>query len=151
MDNKAAIRFTWVLLILLIILAGVRIYLDIRNEGVIDRATQSYIEAKVSEEIEKIEKPRDGVDGTDGYTPQKYVDYFDGKDGVDGQDGTDGINGTNGVDGSNGADGADGEDGATPSIRCNATKDRWEVRYSIDESWQLLNGEVVKCLGSGDE
>lgn len=138
MDNKAAIRFTWVLLILLIIVTGIRIYLDIRNEGVIDRATQLYIEARVSEEIEKIERPRDG---TNGYTPVKDVDYFDGRDGQDGADGADGEDGAPGKSGEKGEDGKD----AYFEIRCNTEKNRWEVLYSVEENWQVLNGEPIPC------
>lgn len=54
-------------------------------------------------------------------------------------------NGTNGTNGTDGKDGQNGQDGLTPQIRCNAQDDRWEVRYTPDDNWQLLNNEVVKC------
>lgn len=136
MDNRHALRITWVLLIIIILLAAVRIFLDVTNRGVLDQSVKTHIEKVVTEKVNSVEKPKDGIDGKSGYTPVKNVDYFDGKggaNGADGEDGTDGTNGTNGVD------------GLTPEFNCNETKNRWEVRYGQDYSWKVLSGTPVKC------
>lgn len=84
------------------------------------------------------------------HIPVKGVDYFDGKNGKDGRNGADGRDGINGTDGNSikgetGEKGVDGKDGLTIEIRCNAKKNRWEVRYVGDQLWQVMNGEVIKC------
>lgn len=43
--------------------------------------------------------------------------------------------------------GAVGSDGKTPFLRCNIDKNQWEVRYNMDDNWELLNNEVVACKG----
>lgn len=99
----------------------------------------------------------------DGYTPIKGIDYFDGKnatplqienavneymsvnppkDGVSGKDATD-----EQVDESvkEHLEASPPKQGRTPIIQCNEKKNRWEVRYSLDDVWQLLGGQSVKC------
>lgn len=138
MNNRHALWITWVLLILIIVIGSVRIFIELRQQDIIKTDITRQIKAEVSEKIKSIKQP---VDGSNGYTPIKGIDYFDG---INGKDGADGINGTDGVDGK---DGQDGVSGLTPELKCNILKNRWEVRYTPDESWQVLNGEVVPCVG----
>lgn len=42
--------------------------------------------------------------------------------------------------------GEKGDTGLTPEIRCNTDRNRWEVKYIIDSSWQILNNKTVKCM-----
>jgi hypothetical protein len=141
MDNKHAIRVTWLLLVLVIILATVRIYLDLTNRDQIRQTTKSYIEEVVNEKINNIDNPHNGIDGQNGYTPQKNIDYFDGRNGTNGQDGANGKDGQNGTDGLN----------AYFETRCNAEKNRWEVKYSASDTWQVLNGEPTPCTITKDD
>lgn len=139
MDNRHALRITWVLLVIIILLAAVRIFLDVTNRGVLDQSVKTHIEKVVTEKVNDLEKPKDGVNGTDGYTPVKNLDYFDGAKGDAGADGQ------NGKDGEDGANGENGVDGLTPEFRCNEAKNRWEVRYGQDYSWKVLSGTPIKC------
>jgi hypothetical protein len=156
-DNKNAIRFTWILLILIIIIGGVRIYLDIRDQDTLRQNTKSYIEEVVSKHINSIQ-PQNGINGTNGYTPIKGIDYFDGVNGKDGTNGINGVDGTNGKSAyeiavSYGFVGTEQEwldslkpaDGLTPELKCNTTKNRWEIRYHPEDSWKLLNGQTIPC------
>ena len=77
--------------------------------------------------------------------PKKGIDYFDGKNGTDGTDGVNGEDGLNGKDGLDGKNGQDGKDGLTPMIRCNVTKNRWEVKYNTTDTWKILDNNPVKC------
>jgi hypothetical protein len=123
------------------------------------------VEAKVRElQIKTIqlefERP---LNGKDGYTPIKNVDYFDGRDGEKGEKG-DSVKGDTGEQGAPGLsayeiavkngfigteqewlDSLKGEAGATPDIRCNYVKNRWEIRYSITAGWKVLNGVPTPC------
>jgi hypothetical protein len=74
------------------------------------------------------------------------MDSTSGEDGNDGEDGVPGVDGSNGRDGIDGKNGNDGKDGVTPIIRCNQSLNRWEVRYSLDDVWETMNGEIVKCM-----
>jgi hypothetical protein len=128
-------RLTNVLLIILILLVAFLTVLRIIDRAELDRNLQEAVRLIKSEVPSDGYTPVKGVDyfdGKDGYTPVKYVDYFDGKDG------------TNGADGKDGANGEDGKD-AYFDIRCNTNKNRWEIKYMIEESWQVLNGEAVSC------
>lgn len=35
-------------------------------------------------------------------------------------------------------------------LRCNVAKNRWEMRYTGDESWKVLNDEPVPCTINAD-
>lgn len=151
----------WILLLSVLITTLAIVYL-------LNKQTQNIhedVQNTVQEEIERLKIPQVNV-GKDGYTPIKNIDYFDGKDGKDGADGKtvtneqirnavsdymsknpiaagrDGYTPTKGVDYS---DGENGIDGKTLIIHCNSTKNRWEVKYNPVDTWQLLNGESVKC------
>lgn len=46
------------------------------------------------------------------------------------------------------ANGTNGADGRTPILRCNTNRNRWEIRYSEDESWVVVKdqaGNSVRC------
>ncbi len=145
----------WVLLIILLGFSFLTIYLHIARNDRVTAKDVSNIIATYTDEL-KAYKPQNGVDG---HTPVKNVDYFDG---LNGKNATDDqvkqavdewfkknppqvivVKGDNGEDGANGRDGVDG---VTPEIQCNQSKNRWEVKYHPEDSWQLLNGEKVKCM-----
>jgi hypothetical protein len=135
---------TW-LLLLFILIVLFNIYTLIKERDQIYKSLESTIFNKV---ISNIPEPKNGIDGD---TPVKGIDYFDGRDGRDGENGKDGQDGRDGVDGAQGPQGIQGEkgepgaNGLTPQLRCNKEKNRWEVRYSDDQNWELLNGEKVRC------
>lgn len=154
----------WFMVITLLITSFVTIYLLIDQRNAFGKIVDSSVQYHISQ-----------LDLKDGYTPIKGVDYFDGKDATDEQIGEavqkwfqanpikNGVDGSNGVDGRNGADAApvtteqiDASvkkymeetptlNGLTPILRCNEEKNRWELRYSQDDTWQLLNGTKVPC------
>lgn len=144
----------WILLVCLLLLSvAVNIVLFVRQDEV-----KREIRHSVSEEIAKVKIPQP----KDGYTPVKNLDYFDGQNGINATDKQvkqavdqyfkenppQVINGSNGYTPQKGVDyfdGNPGQDGITPLVRCNTTKNRWEVRYGLDQAWQLLNNEKVKC------
>lgn len=165
----------WLIIIILVVSNAVTVYLLVFN----NREITSKIKSNIASEIAGIEFPlaingTDGKnatdeqvfravsdyfrlnpvyypkDGDDGYTPVKNKDYFDGTDGTTppclftmeqcrGKDGKDGesIQGEKGID------------GLTPQIRCNTSKNVWQVRYSDADAWQLLNGDRVACTIPG--
>jgi hypothetical protein len=114
-----------------------------------------------------IPAPKDGKDANLEQIRTAISEYMasnqpkDGRDGVDGRNGQSGQNATyeqvkQAVDEyfqanplKNGIDGADGNDGKTPQLRCNVEKNRWEVRFNLLDTWQLLNGEKVECTTGG--
>lgn len=158
-------KLLWLIILMLLVGNIVTIYLLIsNNEDVSTRIRNS-----VSEEIASIDIPNpvNGIDGQDateeqvkkavedyfkkypvkngkdGYTPVKGVDYVDGQS-IKGDDGYTPVKNLDYFDGQNGSDGVNG---LTPQIRCNTTRNIWQVRYSSNESWQPLNGEQVACKG----
>lgn len=100
------------------------------------------IQSAVKNEVKSLD-----IKAENGYTPMKGVDYFDGKDGSNGQNGTDGYTPVKGVDYTDGLKGEDGVNGvdAYIELRCNEIKNRWEVRYTVTETFQVLNGYAIKC------
>jgi len=95
----------------------------------------------------------------DGYTPVKGIDYFDGKKGDKGDNAISTFETETiieqvplpGSTGDKGEKGDSGQNGATPLLRCNADRNRWEVRYGVDEKWRLLNNETVACTVKVDD
>lgn len=95
----------------------------------------------------------------DGYTPVKGIDYFDGEKGEKGDNAISTYETETiikevplpGMVGETGEKGDKGDNGATPLLRCNAERNRWEVRYGVDEKWRLLNNEVVACTVKVDD
>ncbi len=136
---------------------------------------QDALSRKVKESNQRIEelsaKIPSMIVAKDGRTPILGVDYFipepipgpkgDTVVGKDGRNGNDGKSGESAYEiavrhGFAGTEvqwlaslvvvGATGESGATPILRCNENKNRWEVKYGADASWQILNGKVTKCM-----
>lgn len=159
---KHEAHITNILITILLILIIISIFLQLESK--VD------IQLKIKEAISSIEKPKDG------YTPVKGVDYIDGITPIKGKDYQDGasIVGKDGVNGRDGKDslstqrettiiqqvpvnGKDGIDGLTPTMRCNKSKDRWEVKYGAELSWKVVLDEdelPSKCkpiLGGVDE
>lgn len=77
----------------------------------------------------------------------------DGKDGEKGDKGDkgDSIVGERGATGEKGAKGDAGANGLTPEFKCNTAKNRWEVRYSQELGWEVLNGTPVKCTITAED
>lgn len=146
--KRLAHLLMWALIVLVILLSTLNLLLIVRineqqNEKLIQQSINvSDAEKRINQHIDSLENSMKPVQVKDGYTPKKGVDYFDGKNGKDGVDGKDG---TNGVDGKDGKDGTNGQDGLTPTLRCNTTKNRWEVKYSDTDTWKILNNQPVKC------
>lgn len=163
-------RLLWKIVIVAVVILAV---FEVIGGVVIFNALSSF-NNKMQREIMTIENikipiPKDGQNATPQQISQAITDYLAVNpihNGTDGQNATNtqvqsainqymqshpvqnGINGTNGKDGqngTNGVDGKDGLDGLTPQLRCNVTKNEWEVRYSDDQNWQLLNGQTTKC------
>jgi hypothetical protein len=118
----------------------------------------SYIDNQVNGQP----KPQNGKDGTVDYSMvNAYIDQKIGaiqpRAGADGKDAspctTTQIE-TGAVitcpDGSSSiiSNGQNGADGKTPQLRCNTTKNRWEIRYSDDENWGLLDNKSTPCKAS---
>lgn len=160
MNKKKALTYIAWLAAIIILLSYLTYIVFVATNP--DRAKE-IIEKSVREEVAKISIPE--ATTLDGYTPRKNIDYFDGKDGLNGMNATDEQvqtavdkyfkkNPPKAIHGKDGKDGKDAEkpkDGLTPEIRCNSTKNRWEVRYGADESWQALNGQVVMCTLINEE
>lgn len=162
MKKKYLNIILWVVTIIAIVVAILAVYRTTQKEDEL-RSLKDVIKTVVQKEVASIglrlPEPKDG------YTPRKNIDYFDGKPGENGRDGKDGQNVTdaqvdkavkkyfkeNPIVVKDGVDGKDGSDGITPEIRCNAVRNRWEIRYGIEEAWQVLNGEKVKCTTGENE
>jgi hypothetical protein len=146
---------TNILIAVLVVLVGISVYLQISER--ID------VDIKIRKAVENIHV-ENGKKGKDGITPIKNIDYFDGKTpskGVDYFDGKDGKNGKDSVSTHTiekkietvikevPVKGDDGLNGLTPIIRCNAKKNRWEVKYNQSEFtvWEIMNNEIVPCKG----
>jgi len=109
------------------------------KDAVVDYdALQAYIVAKIA----AIPKPKDGINGTNGIngTSCTTTQTETGAT-INCGDGTSStVN--------NGANGQDGSDGYI-ELRCNEKKNQWEVRYSTDTNWSLLNNKQTKCTPQG--
>lgn len=146
--NKRIVVTTWFMMALMILSNIIAIVLLVDAKLSLKPEIKKY----VSEEISKIEikTPSNGINGINGYTPIFGVDYFNGKDGKDSVSTTTTI-----IEKTieqvtvNGIDGINGTNGLTPMIRCNTTKNRWEYRYDVNDGWQALNDEIVKCTIDG--
>lgn len=131
-------RITNILMVILVLLVAAMIVIQIGQN--------LYVEVRLKNALQSIEVK-------DGYTPIKDIDY---KDGIDGLNGRDGVNGKDGKDSLSTHTietiikevPVNGEDGKTSETRCNESRNRWEVKYSDSDSWQIQYGEVgqvVKC------
>ena len=141
--HKTAI-IVGIFLLVIVIISGLNLFFLLENLNTRESRVKDSVE-RVLKSVE--EKPVPTV-----HAPIKGVDYFDGKDGMSikgdrGEAGADGIDGQSikGDTGATGVPGRNGNDGLTLEIRCNAKKNRWEIKYVGDLSWKLMNNEVVKC------
>lgn len=132
--------FTWLVIALIVLLAVVNVVVTIysskEREKAVDRAVKQVIE---SLPVEK--QTPEVIKGKDGHTPVKGVDYFDG---AKGEKGEVGLKGDKGDKGDTGRTGESGKD-AFIDVQCNTEKNRWEIKLSPLDKWQVLNGESVKC------
>ena len=155
--NFIIIVILFIIMILSNIIA-IMTFMDYKNN--IPKQINSIVVEEVTKNIKSI-IPKDGING---YTPVKGVDYFDGSKGDKGDAGQSikGNNGTNGANGlsayeiatSKGFIGTEDEwleslkpivnDGLTPIIRCNVSRNRWEVRYTEYDIWNTIKNEYNK-------
>lgn len=134
------------------------------KDAIVDyQKINDYIDGKIA----NIPPAKDGKDavvdykGITAYIDRKIAALPKPKDGVDGKDGLNGVAGKDGsscttIQSDSGATITCG-DGSTSTItngadgyielRCNENKNRWEVRYSPDDNWSLLNNKATKCTG----
>lgn len=133
----------FVFLLIIAIISGINLYLLFENLNTRDERVKRNVEEVVAT-INANTRPISTIAPVEIHTPVKGIDYSDGKAGKDGTNGKDGFNGTNGIS-IKGDMGIDGKDGLTLEIRCNTVKNRWETRYVGDPTWQIMNGETVKC------
>jgi hypothetical protein len=150
MNKRRVTILTWVLLAVLLILSSINIYLlvayreslDLRLQS--DAATRDSIMGKIEDLEQKSLQESKVRDIIESYPIKEPTD---GVDGLDGRDGKDGVDGNNGIDGYTPQKDLDYFDGATPFLRCNQSENRWEIRYSKADIWEILNNEIVKCVG----
>lgn len=150
----------WFVLLVALAASVLTTYTLIQQQSVLKQNLKDVIALQVHSEISSIPIPRDGVDGKNASPEQieqavnKYLAQNPTKNGTDGTNGKDGQNATDTqvqqavnsyLKANPVKNGKDGLNGNTPQLRCNALKNRWEVRYSDDDNWQVLNGEIVKC------
>jgi hypothetical protein len=122
------------------------------------------IRNSVKEQVATIPIPKDGKSVTQEQISQAVSDYMSVNPikGRDGQNATDAqvskaVNDYLAAhpikvpkDGKTPVKGKDYHNGATPLFRCNILANRWEIRLSATQNWQLLNGESVKCTILGE-
>lgn len=150
----------WFLLLVALAVSVLTTYTLIQQQASLKQSLKDVIALQIHSEVSNIPRPVDGVDGKNA-TPEQisqavntYMAQNPVKNGKDGTDGTNGQNATNTqvqqavnsyLTANPVKNGKDGLNGNTPQLRCNILKNRWEVRYSDDDNWQALNGDIVKC------
>lgn len=154
---------TWGLLFALLAVSAVTIYLLISNRQEFEQRFQSVIsteiQKQVSDTIKQIPAPKNGVNGLDGKDGVTRVVHDYTKTTIT----LPGVKGDTGESayqvwldlGNVGTEqdfidflkGDTGDNGLTPILRCNQVKNQWEYRYNEYEAWQLVNNEIVSCLG----
>lgn len=154
-------RLVWAMVVILLATSGITIYLLLEQKAALGKTIESAVQQHLNNAMPK-----------DGYTPIKGKDYFDGVSVTPSQiqQSVDRWLADNppkdGKDGSNGSDGKDGKSvtdeqiessvekymkdnppqlSLTPIIRCNEEKNRWEVKYGQEDTWQLLGGTRIVC------
>ena len=146
--HKNAI-FVALLLLVIIIITSLNLYFLLENMNTRDERVRHNVE-QILQSIDIKQSPTPVLSIP---VPVKGIDYTDGKDGSNGKDGKNGIDGKDGISikGDTGAPGKDGVDGLTIEIRCNTSKNRWEIRYVGDTIWKVMNNEAVKCTVDNEE
>lgn len=148
MNQKRLVQAVIILLIALLLITGYMLYYLVTDKEAIESRLQNQLNAQVASI-----KPEDGQPGTPGPPGPKGDTGLSmkgpagaqGIQGIQGIQGEPGPQGIAGPIGATGLQGPAGTDGKTPQLRCNTVKNRWEVRYSDDELWGLLNSKVVAC------
>lgn len=150
MKNSRDKIVVYALLVILSIINLATIFVILANQNRLKEELSNSINSSFDTRYRDPKDGSDGKDGRDGYTPIKGIDYFDGIS-IKGDQGDRGEQGDSikGDKGDTGDKGSDGKDGFTPQLRCNTEKNRWEVRYTDDSKWELLNNERVKCTTGG--
>lgn len=141
-----------ILLVILAILVGISIYLTLRDRGL--------VRVEVSQSIADIRRSIDSIKMEQNFSP--VINTEKGDTGADGRNGADGRDGVDGKDGKESVSThtvetiikevpVNGINGSTPIIRCNETKNRWEISYIEVSVWSIMygvNGTPVKCVGA---
>lgn len=112
------------------------------------KSIQEYIDSRIPAPIQGTQ----GVQGAQGFTgiPGISVKGDDGSScsaqQIEGGAAITCTNGTSAIihDGATGPQGEPGKD-AYIELRCNETKNRWEVRYTQDGTWEILNNNKTNC------
>lgn len=126
----------WLVILLVIGLSLVNIFLTVNSS--IEQ--KNHINQRVEDAIKSIQMPK-AINGING---------MDGKDGKDSLS-THTVNTvikqtiTKETIQEKGDKGEKGSDGLTPILRCNESKNRWEVKYTNTETWAILGDIPVKC------
>lgn len=92
-----------------------------------------------------------GLQGIQGTAGVQGVQGVQGEKGDTGDIGPVGPQGPQGDLGPQGTPGQDGADGKTPQIRCDTERNEWEIRYSDNDNWQVMNdenGNPTPCEGN---
>lgn len=157
-DHRKVDWLITALIIITVIMGAITVATIFLHRDDLSEKIQTDISERVSAEVKALnlkngKTPQLGVDyhdGVNGYTPVKGIDYRDGKDGKKGDKGESAYELTvkSGFVGTE-------EDWLNslhsevilPEFKCNSILNRWEVKYPSDTSWQILNGEIVACLG----
>lgn len=149
-EHKTAI-FVGILLLVIMLITSLNLYFLLENINTRDARVRNSVE-QILNSIDREESQQPLITMI---KPVKGVDYFDGKDGVSvkGDKGDTGLSGKDGISikGDAGANGMNGQDGLTLEVRCNKSKNRWESKYTGDLTWQVMNGEVIKCTVDTNE
>lgn len=138
--DKRHLRILTALMILMVLLTALNVAVSFLNKQHPD-----VLKNAIRKEIESIKIPEAPLP----VIPVKGVDYFDGKDGRDGRDGKDSVS-THTVEKETivvKEAPKPAKDGLSPIIRCNESKNRWEIRY-ITTAWSAILNESelpVKC------
>lgn len=133
----------WAVIALIVFLSALNVILTVHTSNENSKSVEEKIQI-IKDMIRKEPEIIKEIRGLDGYTPVKGVDYFDGQKGDTGDQGLKGDTGETGKTGQKGEDGQNGKD-AYFDIRCNQNRNRWEVKFSPEDSWQVLNGKSIKC------
>jgi len=149
----------WFVLLIALAASVLTTYILIQQQGSLKENLKDVISSQVHSEISNIPTPTNGTDGKNA-TPEQIshaVSTYLAQNPI--KNGSNGTNGSNATDEQvqqavnnylianpiKNTDGKDGIDGKTPQIQCNLLKNRWEVKYSETDNWQVLNGQIVKC------
>lgn len=133
-------RITNILLFVIALLLVANIFIALEQSGVVDVKIQTAL--KQHADSIKIPEP---IKPKDGYTPRKGVDYFDGQPGHNASSAQVEVAVEEYFKKNPVKNGKSGTNGKTPEVACNEEKNRWEVRYGLEEAWQLMGGKSVKC------